>query len=199
VNKKDKKTEEFFETGRKLAEKFQEIERIPRHKIDKEFDILMSKYDKITCRKRKINMAIYFSAAASFVLLLTYMFFIKNSNHINSFDSFANEKSVADSSRILITDNNSYFNIDKDAVITYDKTGNVFVKSPGADEEANEIQLKSDTCSIFVPYGQIAKLMLSDNSEVTLNAGSHITFPKVFNSSRREVNLEGEAFFQCVA
>lgn len=44
--------------------------------------------------------------------------------------------------------------------------------------------------------GQKSTIPLSDGSQVRLNAGSKIRFPRFFDGDTREVYLEGEAFFQ---
>lgn len=45
-------------------------------------------------------------------------------------------------------------------------------------------------------FGKIIRLLLSDGTQVTLNANSSLKFPKTFNASRRDVELKGEAFFE---
>ena len=45
-------------------------------------------------------------------------------------------------------------------------------------------------------YGAMTRLVLSDGTKVQLNAGSKLTYPVVFSGPRREVVLEGEAFFE---
>lgn len=47
-----------------------------------------------------------------------------------------------------------------------------------------------------VPKGQTLKLVLSDGSQVHLNSNSTLRYPVVFSSSKREVELTGEAFFK---
>lgn len=47
-----------------------------------------------------------------------------------------------------------------------------------------------------VPVGGFYKLSLPDGSEVWLNSASELRFPVQFNGKKREVYLEGEAFFQ---
>ncbi|EOR92697.1 putative anti-sigma factor [Arcticibacter svalbardensis MN12-7] len=44
--------------------------------------------------------------------------------------------------------------------------------------------------------GTLTKVNLPDGTEIWLNAGSKISFPSEFDSDKREVNLEGEAFFK---
>src|SRR5690606_33005541 len=49
--------------------------------------------------------------------------------------------------------------------------------------------------TLTVPYGKRAEIVLADGSKVWLNAGSQLTFPVKFDADKREVYLEGEAYF----
>ena len=44
-------------------------------------------------------------------------------------------------------------------------------------------------------WGQKSRIVLSDGTQILLNAGSHLQYPERFTDSTREVILEGEAFF----
>jgi len=44
-------------------------------------------------------------------------------------------------------------------------------------------------------YGQVIKVVLPDSSKVWLNAGSRLRYPQSFDGKTREIELEGEAFF----
>jgi transmembrane sensor len=48
---------------------------------------------------------------------------------------------------------------------------------------------------IIVPKGQRSQIILSDSSQVWINAGSKLRFANQFNGDKREVWLDGEAFF----
>ncbi len=48
---------------------------------------------------------------------------------------------------------------------------------------------------IHVPYGEQQFLMLPDSSEVWMNAGTTIKYPKDFDKDSRTVRLDGEAYF----
>ena len=50
--------------------------------------------------------------------------------------------------------------------------------------------------TLVVPYVRRARLQLEDGTIVQLNAGSRLVYPSVFRDKRREVYLEGEAFFE---
>ena len=45
------------------------------------------------------------------------------------------------------------------------------------------------------PYGEMARVVLPDNSEVELNSGSTLTYARSFSGDTRRVHLNGEAFF----
>ncbi len=50
--------------------------------------------------------------------------------------------------------------------------------------------------SVFTPVGGEYNLTLSDGTRVWLNAASRLQFPSVFRKDRREVQAEGEVYFE---
>lgn len=48
---------------------------------------------------------------------------------------------------------------------------------------------------ISAAYGEQKHILLPDSSEIWLNAGSSISYPKAFSKDKRLVNLNGEAYF----
>lgn len=51
------------------------------------------------------------------------------------------------------------------------------------------------TTEITVAYGKTRHLLLPDSSEIWINAGSTIKYPKTFSEDKRQIYLEGEAYF----
>ena len=49
---------------------------------------------------------------------------------------------------------------------------------------------------VIIPFGKKSKLILEDGTTVWLNAGSRFAFPQKFNGNKREVILDGEAYFE---
>ena len=49
--------------------------------------------------------------------------------------------------------------------------------------------------TLYIPAGQRAELTLPDNTKVWLNAHSRLVYPVSFQKEKREVVLEGEAYF----
>jgi ferric-dicitrate binding protein FerR (iron transport regulator) len=44
--------------------------------------------------------------------------------------------------------------------------------------------------------GKMLKVILADGSEIMLNSGSRIRYPRQFTGAKREIDLDGEAFFK---
>lgn len=66
-------------------------------------------------------------------------------------------------------------------------------------EQEEETEGKEIMNKIIVPTGGEYNLILSDGTWVYLNAESMITFPRKFIGGKREVELEGEAYFRVTA
>ncbi len=63
---------------------------------------------------------------------------------------------------------------------------------PGLINSRSQI---SQNLEIFVPKGQRSQMLLPDGTKVWLNSGTIFKYPSNFSSHKREVYLEGEAFF----
>ena len=50
--------------------------------------------------------------------------------------------------------------------------------------------------TVTIPQGKMLKVVLSDGSEVWVNAGSRLVYPTRFVGSERQVELDGEAYFR---
>lgn len=83
-----------------------------------------------------------------------------------------------------------------------DTQGNIVATQDGnaltfdtSKESAGKVPIYNE---VYIPYGQIFKLALSDGTLVWLNSGSKLRFPQRFvdADSTRMVYLEGEAFFE---
>lgn len=57
-------------------------------------------------------------------------------------------------------------------------------------------ELLAATNTLTVPAGQRVNLKLPDGTTVWLNARSEMVYPAVFSGSKREIKLDGEAYFE---
>lgn len=49
---------------------------------------------------------------------------------------------------------------------------------------------------IFVPYGQMSQVTLSDGTKIWLNSGTTLKYPDQFGENSRTVSISGEAYFK---
>ncbi len=85
------------------------------------------------------------------------------------------------------------------SIVINDGESTLDYRNPGEIILNNDSVIKTTVLSkiskLVIPYGSSSKIILSDSSEVWLNAGSTLIFPSNFTSKTREVVLFGEAYF----
>ncbi len=101
---------------------------------------------------------------------------------------------VSDSKELFLEGNNPEIQYDQEGVLNVTVTDSgqkeesipvTAVPSPTQDIEFNQIS---------VPYGKTASLTLSDGTILRINAGTKISYPKLFPESSREIKVDGEIF-----
>lgn len=80
------------------------------------------------------------------------------------------------------------------SVVTYDRKGQIVINDTVAIRK--EKKDKNALNTIHVPYGKRSTLVLADGTRVYLNSGSSLVYPVVFSKDKREVYLDGEAYFE---
>lgn len=80
--------------------------------------------------------------------------------------------------------------------IKYNEKGEAEISSPHTEEtiEQDSLQQVSEYNQVIIPKGKSSSLILSDGTQIWLNASSRIVYPPVFEENKREIYLEGEAF-----
>jgi transmembrane sensor len=194
-----------FRSKAKKARKIVELLRDTHDQL-KEEEVLtiwknIEKYDNlIKDRSRKIKLQRYFSYAAILIVALfiggmggywllsnnqqTYIF-----SEDTSFETGAQSKlHLSDGTTVDIEKENSKIVLNPDDKILIDNNRVIDLK-----ETAND-NLKMN--EVVVPYGKKSQLTLADGTRVWLNAGSKMAFPSKFKGKKREVFIEGEAYFE---
>ncbi len=72
----------------------------------------------------------------------------------------------------------------------------IFVAGDSTRLVVKDNSIEPSLHTVFTPVGGEYKLTLSDGSRVWLNASSHLQFPSVFQNDKREVQVEGEVYFE---
>lgn len=97
--------------------------------------------------------------------------------------------------------------LDNGKTVTLEEKEAPVLKSAGAVLNGGTLVYKKETVlakeegrvsmnTLEVPYGKQTKVELGDGTAIWVNAGSKLSYPSHFAASKREVILEGEAFFE---
>ncbi|PKO98407.1 MAG: hypothetical protein CVU13_10350 [Bacteroidetes bacterium HGW-Bacteroidetes-8] len=129
--------------------------------------------------------------AAAIVLIVTIAFFIQNSDNLSV--TSINSKQRAISGKDVVIEfsdgtselaNRNINNIDQNFIITKDS----LIVSSSIGQSIYPI-------SVYTPSNKIFKIILPDGSAVWLNYNSSINFATEERKYNREVNIDGECFF----
>lgn len=94
----------------------------------------------------------------------------------------------------LILADNRRVDIDSGSEVIFDKKGNLIANSQKFN--LNEISEDGALNHLVVPNGKTAEVKLSDGTRVAVNSGSHLVFPSLFGSKKREIYVDGEIFLK---
>lgn len=151
---------------------------------------------------RSFGLRIWWMAAASisFVVLFAFMLYTSLAP-VDALKSFAESMPATsgDNARIILSDGSEYILDNNHARVEYGADGKeVIIKK--ADSETEKLSNQHSDKEVIlnqaiVPYGRRHRIDLSDGTVVELNSGSRLVFPAVFTGNKREVYLQGEAFF----
>ena len=146
---------------------------------------------------RKGKFKRFFRYAAAVILLFSITSLAYYFIGVNAKSNFVSSYHMEDFSETkLLLANGKEINIQADrSEIVCDKTS-------GSVEINDELVHRQEPTSVsgdnqlIVPFGKQSKIILSDQTEVWLNAGSRLIYPTVFRGGKRKVQLQGEAYFK---
>ena len=96
---------------------------------------------------------------------------------------------LSNGTRVDLEKKNSKISMNSDQKIVID---NEKVIDLGQAVAADESRMNE----VVIPFGKKSQLILEDGTKVWLNAGSRMAFPTRFSGKKREVFLDGEAYFE---
>jgi len=136
-----------------------------------------------------------FAVAAVFLLFIagSYFIFFKKEMITNKEAIAAVVQKNKQSVNLLLA-NGKTFELSKDSVAKTIALDNATINTGNGTLQYNSTDTMQNT--LQVPAGERYKILLSDSTEVWLNAATSLRFPFHFYGDQREVYLEGEAYFK---
>lgn len=136
---------------------------------------------------------LFLKIAAAVLLLLAvgaWLFWPRQYSALVQFAQQQGPMESATDTRLILGQNKSVVVKGKSSSLIYAGGGT------GVTINANSTAIPADAYnSLLVPYGRRSRVQLEDGTVVILNAGSRLVYPAAFKDNKREVYLEGEAFF----
>jgi transmembrane sensor len=128
------------------------------------------------------------------VALLT----IKNQKSDIDYNSIAAIEPEGGEIKLILSDNTSKVINSKEPSFDYSKNGQVLIDSTTVIHEIEKAKTKDEEKfnQIVVPKGRRSSLILADGTKVFLNSGSLAIYPIIFSAKKREVYIQGEAYFR---
>jgi len=151
-------------------------------------------------RTRQVRMLTIMKYAAVFIIALSVGalgFWGLNRNqesyiYKSSTDSATSTQAqlhLSNGTTVDLKKDNSKIELNTDKQIVIDNEKVIDLSKAGSTDESimNEV---------VIPYGKKSQLILADGTKVWMNAGSRMAFPTKFTGKKREIFLEGEAYFE---
>jgi ferric-dicitrate binding protein FerR (iron transport regulator) len=151
-------------------------------------------------RTLKIRRPVYWAASFLLILsigMLSYIFFgVKDGSYqfaSSETKSQSNEARIvlADGEEIALKSDNSKISLNNDYKLVINNDS-IIDLSKLKVESGKRVQMNE----VIVPFGKKSVVYLADSTKVFLNAGTRFAFPSGFTGEKREVFLEGEAYFE---
>lgn len=193
---------EELESDRYVMGRFKEYSKYDTHG---DFNLFLKMVEKQKVVKHATKRIwIRWSYAVSIVLsIVAFIFFYqseeKGLGEMDIASQVAKEAEHSKMSRLILSDM-EVVTLDKmDGTMVLDSLGVVVAKGPRVLDYTRVKRDVKDSVAyhtLIVPKGCLYKVVLNDGTKVTLNANSRMKYPMVFSSGKREVYLDGEAFFE---
>lgn len=172
------------------------INEIEKEKLWNRIKDSIKEKDSIIKNIRKI--AAIFIPLVTIISLTFYIYNISSNNKIKKEIKYSAKNVYTNhyNKIILITSDNLHEQINKtNSIIIYNNNGETNINREKILKQ-NVENKKTQFNKIIVPYGKRSEIIFSEGSRIFLNSGSYAVYPINFNSKKREVYIEGEAYFE---
>ena len=138
----------------------------------------------------------WFAAAAAVLLLITFSgyYLSQKDSEEEAMKNLAQEVAFSSSETQLLLPDKRKINLKKDNSEVIYKNGGIQIDSLTIVKK-DQVVGQEAWSTLVVPYGKRSTITLSDGTRIWVNSGSKLVYPSQFSAGKREVFLEGQAYF----
>lgn len=171
--------------------------------VDSRISFLWERIDEtIKEKKRKLYLRSAIAIASIAVVFILSVVFIKHGNSDMDNGLLKEEvdirhiakKSISDEIQLISSAGELSIPGDS-AVVDYSQGENIVVNDKVVDKKSQKLEY----IQLVVPYGKRSSVILSDGSQIWVNAGSRIVYPVSFAKDVREIYVDGEVYADIVS
>jgi hypothetical protein len=167
---------------------------------------LWRKIEKASCpKKRSFRLLPFLRYSAIFLIVLTtsvyvYMNHKQKQDKPVDYQSFIPDSSAAgiQSGKVLIVlPNKEIIEMEEsDVELMHDAEGKMSINSKVIEREKTTEKTENEFNQLYVPYGKMTSIVMSDGTKVWVNSGTRVVYPPVFAGNKREIYVEGEIYLE---
>lgn len=196
-SEQNRKLYEKIVDGKNLAERNKVYESIDAEKAWKRVSFVFTPQQQ---RKRIVPILFRYAAAILILVLMgVSSYWLINEKQLKTGQSMAGIV-PGTTQAVLVLANGESVNLSNDSTIdVIEKDGTVIRKSNkelNYAEQVSKLPQKPLLNTLIVPKGGEYSLVLSDGTRVIVNSMTKLVYPVSFTGDKREITLEGEAYFE---
>jgi len=158
---------------------------------------------KLKIQKGNKTLTTFFKYAAAIlfpILIGTVAYYISRQSDLKNNSALITDIKPGSRNAILVLDNGQSIDLGNQVIAFLKEADGTVINK--VDDELNYTGRKSEESkqilrnTLIIPRGEEYSLILSDGTKVYLNSMSKLVYPVRFSGDKREVKLEGEAFFE---
>jgi ferric-dicitrate binding protein FerR (iron transport regulator) len=153
---------------------------------------------RVASRRKALAPAWTWGGVASVVLVVTILLLSRGKeDFVPGARQYTRENVSGDEVKevTLVVSGKKKIEVANNSKIAYSTTGEVHVNSERLSETTVEAK-EEEYNQIIVPKGRRSMIVLADSSQIWINSGSQIVYPRFFGEGKRKIFVEGEVYLQ---
>lgn len=187
----------FEKTGKEFLSLLEKEMSVSHTEIDVNWLEIKRATSHIKRKRTTYRIASGIAAIICIAFLSAYIYLHQPSNHTVPLSSFDME-SIDDINEVMLLTEGQNLVLENETEVEYNEEGKASVRNRVISNiSANdENKAKKTPNQIIVPNGKRSYLVLTDGTRLSVNSGSRVIYPAVFDDDKREIFVQGEVYLQ---